>query len=116
MGLQTLQRGYFMNQQEKDAVLGRVVREHRNAANELAFLVAEAHRLAKLSGRIERIFSQTEAHQIITEGKNLIREIEEEDPKATLISRDKILGLYRSLSEFTQEHERLLRELKNLET
>jgi hypothetical protein len=40
-------RGYFMSEEEKDALVGRLMREHRESGEHLASLRASADRLGQ---------------------------------------------------------------------
>lgn len=67
---QVIERGYFMSQEEQDAVIGRVVREHKAATTKLAYLRSEATRLGQeLSAIGQALMSQPDS--LIRRGEDM---------------------------------------------
>jgi len=61
--------GYFVSQQEQDAVIGRVVREHREASRKLELLNAEANRIGKQLEAVGGILLRY-PERLVSQGEN----------------------------------------------
>jgi hypothetical protein len=105
-----------MIQEERDTEVGRAFRLHREATNKLACLMDEAHKVADLFGRLERIFSVLQPDDAVKRGDVLIRQIETDGATRAILSPEKLLSLLREIEDAISQRDKYLAELKSTET
>jgi flagellar biosynthesis chaperone FliJ len=102
----TLERGYFMSQEQRDAVVGRLVRERSEAYKQLALLQAEARELSKLFTGLGAMVQPDKLWNIA---------LESYEPHLSKDAHDKIAKLKTDVQETQQKLATLNDELKKFD-
>lgn len=107
---QVIESGYFMSQDEQDAVIGRVVREHKAESSKLALLRAEADRIGNQLSNIGIILA-SEPHSLIRQGEGVPTELI--GPKLRSVNAEDID--FERVMKLTKEIRECLMRIKELD-